>query len=370
MQRAKKIDRSFLLVVAALTILGFFIFISASLGLLAREGASFASTAFSQAFLGVFLGSVALIICARIPYHFWRVYALHFFVLSIFASLLVFIPGIGFAHGGAHRWISLGPLSFQPGEFLKLAFVLYAAGWASGAKTDIATFRRGVIPLCIILTVPAIILLLQPNTSTLAVMLMAAAGIFIVGGGRFRDVGIVLFIGIVLIGFLVLFRPYVRDRFMTFLNPASDPLGSSYQVQQSLIAIGSGGIFGRGLGQSVQKFDYLPEPIGDSIFAVASEEFGFVGSLSLVTLFALFAYRGLSIAARARDRFGGLLVTGIVILIVSQSFVNIAAMLGIIPLTGTPLLFVSKGGSALFFTLAACGIILNVSKFTKRHHDD
>ena len=155
------------------------------------------------------------------------------------------------------------------------------------------------------------------------------------------------------------------QRVTTFLNPAADPLGAGYQIQQSLIAIGSGEMFGRGFGQSIQKFSYLPEPIGDSIFAVAAEEFGFVGSVALVALFLLFTLRSLKIATRSPDMFGGLLATGIVILIVSGSFMNISSMLGVIPLSGLPLLFVSHGGSAMIFTLAQVGIIANVSKFRK-----
>ena len=153
---------------------------------------------------------------------------------------------------------------------------------------------------------------------------------------------------------------------MTFIHPANDPRGSGYQIQQSLIAIGSGGITGRGFGQSVQKFNFLPEPMGDSIFAVASEEFGFAGAATLITLICIFVIRGLRIAARAQDVFGGLLVLGIVILIGAQSFLNIAAMLGIIPLSGLPLIFVSQGGTAMLFALAEVGIILNVSKHQKK----
>ena len=147
------------------------------------------------------------------------------------------------------------------------------------------------------------------------------------------------------------------------MHPANDPTGSGYQIQQSLIAIGSGGVFGRGFGQSIQKFNFLPEPIGDSIFAVASEEFGFVGSVLIILLYLVFTFQGLRIAARAPDTFSALLVVGIIILITSQSFFNIAAMLAITPLSGTPLLFISHGGTALFFALASVGVVLNISRY-------
>jgi cell division protein FtsW len=153
---------------------------------------------------------------------------------------------------------------------------------------------------------------------------------------------------------------------MTFMDPSKDPTGSGYQIQQSLIAVGSGGIFGRGFGQSIQKFNFLPEPIGDSIFAVAAEEFGFVGSSIIVLLYLLFTLQGYRIAVRAQDLFGTYLVVGIITLIIIQSYLNISAMLAITPLSGTPLLFISHGGTALFFALSSVGIVLNVSKYQKR----
>ena len=156
------------------------------------------------------------------------------------------------------------------------------------------------------------------------------------------------------------------DRVLTFINPASDPLASGYQVQQSLIAIGSGGLTGRGFGQSIQKFNFLPEPIGDSIFAVIAEEFGFIGALFLIFMFVALLIQSVRISLLSKDSFGGLLILGIAILIVSQSFLNIASMLGIFPLSGLPLLFVSHGGTALLFTLAASGIMLNISRFKKQ----
>lgn len=165
---------------------------------------------------------------------------------------------------------------------------------------------------------------------------------------------------------LAFVRPYVMERIKTFINPSSDPRGSSYQLQQSLIAIGSGGAFGRGLGQSVQKFNYLPEPQGDSIFAVIGEEFGFLGTTLLLTLYVFFAIRGFKIALRAPDTFSRYLVVGLVTLLTAQSFLNIASLVGLFPLTGVPLVFISHGGTALMVALGAVGIILNVSRYTKK----
>ncbi|NQV88401.1 MAG: cell division protein FtsW [Parcubacteria group bacterium] len=359
-------DKPFLIAVILLTVGGFFIFSSASLGLLARDGAEFSSVAFNQAFFGLFLGTIALIINSKIHYRFWRKYALFIFLASIVLTLLVFVPGLGFTHGGAQRWIVIAGFSFQPAELLKIGFIIYFAAWMSGIKEKVTSFSYGLLSFIGITGITGLILLKQPDTGTFIVIFFAGLAMFVVAGALWRHVGLLLlavFCGVLI---LSLFRPYIKDRITTFLDPSKDSLGSGYQIQQSLIAIGSGGIGGRGFGQSVQKFNFLPEPIGDSIFAVAGEEFGFIGASSIILLFLFFAFRGLKISIKAPDSFGRLLVVGIVILIISQSFVNIGAILGVLPLSGIPLVFVSHGGTALFMTLAEIGIVLNISKYQKR----
>lgn len=367
MALGKKIDRPFLFTVIVLVVVGFFIFSSASLGLLARDGARFSSVAFNQLFLGIFLGAVALFVTSHIKYRFWRKYSFYIFLFSIATTLLVFVPGIGLEFSGAKRWISIGSLfSFQPAELLKLGFVIYFAAWLSGIRNNIHEWRYGIAPLLILLGIIGAILLSQPDTGTFLVIFTTAIAMFIVAGARWRDLAIIGALSAGAVALLAFMRPYIMERLLTFINPAVDPLGTGYQIQQSLIAIGSGQMFGRGFGQSIQKFSFLPEPIGDSIFAVAAEEFGFIGSFILIALFLALALRGLSIASKAPDYFGGFMVVGIVMLIISQSFINIASMLGVFPLTGLPLLFISHGGSALLFTLAGIGIILNVSKYSKQ----
>jgi len=361
----KKIVRPFLITVIILVVAGFFIFTSASLGLLARDGARFSSVAFSQFFLGIFLGLLAMLTTTHIKYTFWRKYAFYIFLISIFTTLLVFIPGLGAEFGGARRWIDLGIITFQPAEMLKIGFVIFFAAWLTNVKDKIHTYGHGIIPFIILLGIIGGILLSQPDTGTFLVILTAGLAMFIAAGARKRDILTFLVIAGIGLSVVAYIYPYVKERILTFINPLSDVLGSGWQIKQSLIAIGSGEWFGRGFGQSVQKFQYLPEPIGDSIFAVAAEEFGFIGSVLLITLFLFLAFRGFKIAAKAPDSFSGLLTVGIVILIVSQSFINIGSMLGVIPLTGLPLLFVSHGGSALLFALAEIGIILNISKFRK-----
>ncbi len=362
----KSVDRTLLIIIFTLVTLGFFIFSSASLGLLAREGARFSSVAFSQILFGIVGGGIGMFLTSQIYYRNWRKYAFYIFIAAGLLTLGVFIPGLGFEHGGARRWIAIAGFTFQPAEFLKLAFIIYMATFLSGINKHIQNFKQGTLPFLLITGAVGFILLLQPDTDTFLLMGVAALSMFIVAGGSWRDVGLMLLSGVLLLGILAMTRPYIMDRFTTFLDPTDDPQGKSYQIQQSLIAIGSGGFAGRGFGQSIQKFEYLPEPIGDSVFAVYAEEFGFLGSVFLVGLLSFFTFRGYKIASHAKDLFGMLLVVGIMTLIVIQAFLNIAAMLSLAPLMGLPLPFVSHGGTALLTTLTAVGIVLNVSKYQKK----
>ena len=363
---AKPIDRTLLITVLLLVSFGFIIFTSASLGLLARDGAQFGAVALKQFMFGIVLGGAALFGISRLDYHLFKKYSFYFFLFSALLTLLVFLPGIGYEHGGAKRWLLIFGFSFQPGELLKMAFVIYLAAWFSVAKEKIGEVQRGLLPLSALLAVTGGILLMQPDTDGFLILCLAGISMFIAAGGRFRDLGILGFFGVIGGGILIIMRPYLKDRLMTFLDLGNaDYLGSGYQIYQSLIAIGSGGIFGRGFGQSIQKFNFLPEPIGDSIFAVAAEEFGFIGAAFLIALFVMLALRGLRVAARAPDAFGRLVAVGIVILITSQSFLNIASMLALFPLSGTPLVFVSQGGTALLVALIEIAVLFNISRYQK-----
>lgn len=355
-----KVDKPFLMATIILVVGGFFIFSSASLGLLARNGVSYSSVAFTQAGLGLFLGAIAMIAAARTDFKIWKKSALYILIVALALNTLVL--AFGFEHGGAKRWIAVGDLSFQPSEFLKLAFVLYFAAWCAWAKDKMSTFRYGFLPLVILFTICGGLLLLQPDTDNLLVIIMAGMAMFIVAGGRWKYIFLLILAAVLTISILAMTRPYVKERINTFMHPEANSQGAGYQIQQSLIAIGSGGLFGRGFGQSVQKFNFLPEPIGDSIFAVHAEEWGFIGSSTLIMVFVFFATRGLKIASRVPDTFGRLTIVGIVIMIVSQAFVNMGAMLGVIPLSGITLPFVSHGGTSLFITLLEIGIILSISK--------
>jgi len=359
-------DRLLFLIIIILVVVGFLVFSSAALGLLAREGARFGAVALRQLVFGLGLGGAAFLLTTNFNYRHLRRFAFYIFVISFILTLLVFVPGIGFEHAGAKRWIEVGSISFQPGELLKVAFIIYFAAWLSGIKNDsdkhIHSF--GFIPFLILSGLTGGVLLLQPDTDGFLIIALSGAAMFFVSGGKLKHFFLLLLIAIV--GSVILFttRPYIKERILTFVDLGKvDALGAGYQINQSLIAIGSGGIAGRGFGQSVQKFEYLPEPIGDSIFAVASEEFGFIGAALLIILFLCFGLRSLRVVTRAPDIFGIALGTGIVVHIISQSFINIASMLALFPLSGTPLVFVSQGGTSLLIALAEVGILLNISRY-------
>ncbi|MEK7662399.1 MAG: putative peptidoglycan glycosyltransferase FtsW [Patescibacteria group bacterium] len=360
------VDKTFLGISLVIVTAGIFIFSSASLGILAQNESKFYGIIFNQIILGLFSGFLLLAFFSKINYRYLKKFSLVVFFIGATLSALVFVPGVGLEHNGAARWISIGSFSFQPAEFLKIGFVAALAAILSMFKERVRSFKHGVLPFMILAGISGIILLKQPDTGTFLVIFSAGIAMLFVAGARLRDIfalGAASVAGIVALAFT---KQYLMARILTFLNPSEDPLGASYQLQQSLIAIGSGGMFGRGFGQSIQKFDFLPEPVGDSIFAVMSEEFGFVGAIILISLFVVFALRGLKIADSSGDQFGRLLATGIVILIVSQSFINIGSMIGILPLTGVPIIFVSHGGTALMFALAEIGILLNISRREKR----
>lgn len=359
----------FFMLVLGLMLAGLAIFSSATLGLLARENSSISQDIFLQAGLGFGLGFLALLVARALPFAVVKRFVPFIYGATILFTALVFVPGIGSHAGGATRWINLGFTTVQPAEFLKIGFILALAWWLAPRARQLADFKKGLIPFLCILVIPVVLLLLQPNTSTTILLIITGGVMYFVAGAPWRDFGIlfgILAVGLVLaVSGVLPVHSYVLDRIKTFANPSANSLGSGYQIQQSLIAVGSGGLLGRGLGQSVEKFNYLPEPAGDSIFAVFAEEAGFIGALILVSLFLALAARGITIAGNSQDLFGGLVAFGFSFIIIFQAFINIGAMLGIIPLTGQPLPFISHGGTALMATLIMCGFILNVAAHRK-----
>lgn len=300
-----------------------------------------------------------------IPYRFWRKLSLPLILLSFLSLAFLFLPQLSVVTGGARRWLHLGFITFQPAELLKLSFIIYLASWLDARRSQTATISYGMIPFAIMLAMVGIFLVMQPDIGTLGIIIATSIGMYYLGGGRAYQVATILS-GILLCLFLLVqLAPYRLARVTVFLNPGHDPQGLGYHINQAFIAIATGGVAGLGFGKSIQKYNYLPEPMGDSIFAVAAEEFGFIGVTIIIAFFVFFFWRGLTVARRAPDIFGKLLASGISLSIMTQAFVNMAAISGLLPLTGIPLPFISYGGTSLAVSLAGVGILLNISRASK-----
>lgn len=363
--KPRRIDKPLLISILLLATAGFVIFFSASLGLLSRDSVQFGSIAFRQVFFGLVPGLIALFVLSRIDHMKYQSLSFWAFIVAIVLNLIIFIPKVGIELNGATRWLHIGSLTFQVSEVLKIGAVMFFAAWLAAVKDRVSTLRWGLGPLAVMLAIVGGLLLAQPDTDTFAVLAGALVIMYLVAGGKWRYVIGLAAIGVLVMGLLAYDRPYLRSRLVSFVNPAENSLTSGYQIQQSLIAVGSGGLTGRGFGQSIQKFNYLPEPVGDSIFAVAAEEFGLIGGLTLIGLFMFFAGRSFMVASRASYPFGTYLAVGISSFILIQAFMNIGSMTGILPLLGLPLPFVSQGGTALLFVLAEAGMLLNISRTAK-----
>ncbi|MCP6719378.1 MAG: putative lipid II flippase FtsW [Patescibacteria group bacterium] len=287
-------------------------------------------------------------------------------LISLFLMAMVFFPNIGIKAGSAARWISLGLISFQPSEFLKLTLIIYIASWleSKNKKTLLSKrkFKENFIAFLIIIALISLILVLQSDISTLAVILAIAALLYFFAETPLSHTVFTILLFIIGLFIFINFTTYRSDRISVFLNPETDPLGIGYQIEQSKIAVGSGSIYGLGPGMSQQKLGLLPHPISDSIFAILAEETGFLGSTVLILLFLLFLWRGYKIGKESTNTFSRLTALGITSWILIQAFINIGAMIGILPLTGIPLPFISHGGSALVAELAAVGVLINISK--------
>jgi cell division protein FtsW len=315
-----------------------------------------------QILWGIIPGAILAFVALKTPITFFKKNSFIFFLITLFLSLLVFVPKIGLSFGGARRWLNLGIFSFQPSEFLKLSFILYFAAWLAKYQKEDKGWRT-FLPLLIILGVLGLILILQPDMSTLIVIVSVALLMYFSSQPSLKQIILIVLLCLILGVILIKIAPYRFNRLFVFLHPETDPLGIGYQIKQALIAVGSGRILGLGLGLSNQKFGFLPQPMSDSVFAVFAEETGFIGSLTLVLLFLTFSFIGLKIANRCPNPFLRLSALGITSWIVLQAFINIGSMIGILPLTGIPLPFVSYGGSAIIAELTGIGVLLNISKY-------
>ncbi len=322
---------------------------------------------FSHQFIfGLIPGILLFYFCSKIDFMVWKKFAFFMLLISVFLLIIVLIPGIGVHYNKARSWISIFGFSLQPSEIVKLTFLIYLASWLDdqGLK-KIKDFHHGLMPFLIVVGIISTLMLLQPDLGTLSIIFLISLISFYVGGGHVKHILIIIAgAGIFFLG-AIKFASYRMARFIAFFNPAADPQGIGYHLNQALIAVGSGGLFGMGLGHSRQKYGYLPEVAGDSIFPIMAEELGFFISVIYIVLIFILVYRGFMIAKNSKSYYGRILAIGISSWIGFQSFLNIGSMLGLIPMTGVPLPFISYGGTAMIMTLSAMGILVNISKHTR-----
>lgn len=365
----KHCDYVLLGVFIALILLGILILASVSPAVSLKKFGNTYYFFIHQIIYGLLPGLISFIIFFKIPLSTLKKISPIIFLINLVFLLLVFFPKVGLNYGGASRWVSIGPIIFQPSEFLKITFLIYFVSLLSSHiekdavlklknKNYTTTFIAFIVPLLII----SLILVSQPDVSTLAIIFFITFVIYFLAQTPLWQNILIISFGFVGLLVLIKLATYRFHRLLVFLKPETDPLGIGYQIKQALIAIGSGGIFGLGLGMSRQKFGFLPQNLTDSIFAIFSEETGFIGSFVLIFLFLIFFWRGFNIAKNAKNKFAQLLALGISTLITIQAFINIGSMIAILPLTGIPLPFISYGGSHLIMEMSCVGILLNISK--------
>ena len=366
-------DYIFIFIVVCLILLGGLILVSVSLPISQEKFGSSFYYLNHQILYGFLPGLILAFLAFKINLVRLKKFAPLFLLVNLIFLGMVFLPHLGVSFRGSARWINLGPISFQPSEFLKLSFILYLSSWLASRTEKKFThttkklawgFSQTFFAFLAVIGITGIFLIFQPDISTLLVIILVATLMYFLAKTPLWHS--ILLIFMIILAFLVLIKiaPYRFNRILVFLNPELDPMGIGYQIKQALIAIGSGGIFGSGLGLSLQKFGFLPHSISDSIFAIFAEETGFLGSLVLVLLYLVFFWRGLKIGKQTGDNFSKFCAFGTTFWITLQAFVNIGSMIGILPLTGIPLPFISYGGSALISELIGVGILFNISRQT------
>jgi len=316
-------------------------------------------------------GIVVWWILQKVDYHIWKRIATVALGIGVVLLIAVLVPGIGVEAGGAKRWIGIAGQTLQASEIMKFALVVYLAYWFERKGKKITDFYSTFLPFVLIIGLVFLLVMQEPDMGTAVLICVIAGVMYLAAGATWGQVSTLLLAGF---GTFLLFiqkADYRLKRLLTFLNPGADPLGAGYHVNQALLALGSGGLFGLGYGHSRQKYNFLPEAASDSIFAIIGEELGLIGVVFLVVLpFAIIVWRGLAIARKAPDMFGRMLALGITVWIGAQALLNIGAIVGLMPLTGLPLPFISLGGSSLVIMLAAAGVLLNISKQTTLSADD
>lgn len=356
-----RVDPAFLGIVLVLIIFGL-IAVSSASAVISFERFGHNNYYFFRQITFAAIGLCVMYIVSRIDYHFWRKWNRPLLLAMILLLGLVLVPGLGVRAGTAQSWFSIGPFLLQPSEFAKLAIIFYLAAWFERKKDAESNFWFGIVPPLLVTGAAVALVVLEPDLGSAIMLSIIAGTILFAAGTRLSYLFGLVAAGAVGAWFLIKAAPYRAARIVTFLDPSVDPQGIGYHINQALLAVGSGGFWGYGFGDSRQKHNYLPEPIGDSIFAVMSEELGFFRIAIVVILFGALAILGYRIARRAPDKFGQMAAVGITGWIVIQALVNIGAITGIMPLTGITLPFVSYGGSSLLATCAAVGVLLSISR--------
>lgn len=311
------------------------------------------------------IGVIAMFFIMNIDYWTWKSWAKMILIICFVLLVLVLIPGIGMERNGSRSWIGVGAFSIQPSEFIKLAMIAFLAKFLSEQQKHITTLKKGLIPSLALVFLAFGMIMLQPDLGTGTVMLGTCIIMIFIAGARILHFVMLGLLGVAGFIALILSAPYRMARITSFLDPWQDPQGTGFQIIQSLFAIGPGGLFGLGLGESRQKFFYLPEPQTDFIFAILAEELGFIGGTFVLLLFALLLWRGIRIALGAPDLFGSFLAVGIISMVAIQVMINIGVVTGLMPVTGITLPFLSYGGSSLTLMLMAIGVLLNISRYAR-----
>lgn len=360
--RLKPADGTLALILALLMMCGLLTLFSATYYKAVDQGDALLEV--KKQLIGVGLGAFLMLLTSRIPYSFWQKPRVVMLALTgSFALLvLVLIPGIGVYVNGSRRWLNIAGLSFQPSELAKIASVMYLASTLSFRLKQVERLWTGILPLLVVPAAMFLLILQQPNLSTAGSIMIVAVLMMLLAGAKWKHLSLMGVAGLA-VGFAYAWvEPYRRERLLSFRNPFAQMSDEGYQLSQSLIAIGSGGLFGRGLGQGRQKFSYLPYPESDFIFAIIGEDFGLFGCCVVILLFVAFAVAGMRIALNCQDRYGCLLAAGITAMISVQAFINIGVVVGILPTTGLPLPFFSAGGTSISLLMAAVGILFNISR--------
>lgn len=314
--------------------------------------------------MGAALGVALLFAFMSIDYRWWRLLSPFIFLGALISLVLITIPGFSSTQYGASRWLQIGPLpAIQPSEFMKIAMILLVAAWLSSSNRRVADFKTGLLPIAVVVGVVSFLIMRQPDFGTVLVIMLTAGTMYFLAGASLSTLTMIVISGLAGGAFLISTAAYRVERWQSFLNPWQDPQGTGFHIIQLLIALGTGGITGLGIGSSRQKFFYVPGAHTDGIFAIIGEELGFIGSMVVILLFAAVIYRGARIVQHAPDRFGALLASGIVAWIAYQTLINIGGITQAIPLTGIPLPFISYGVSSLASTMAAVGILLSISRY-------